>query len=81
MGPAGPTTARHSTPQPHPTRNWPVEIAFLAQEGLAPELLTAVAAIAKTQGVSAEAALLATGLISETSYYRALGASSRRLLH
>ncbi len=60
------------TPQPRPAQNWPVEIAFLAQEGLAPELLTAVAAIAKTQGVSAEAALLATGLVSETSYYRAL---------
>ncbi|HEY1736869.1 MAG TPA: glycosyltransferase, partial [Methylovirgula sp.] len=39
---------------------------------MTPELLTAVADVAKTQGVSAEAALLATGLISESGYYRAL---------
>ncbi len=70
---AGRTTAApHPSAQPRSTQNWPLQIAFLAQEGLAPEILTAAAAIAKTQGVSAEAALLATGLISETRYYRAL---------
>jgi hypothetical protein len=66
------SAASHPSAQTRPSQNWPVQIAFLAQEGLAPEFLTAVAGIAKTQGVSAEAALLATGLISEARYYRAL---------
>jgi cellulose synthase/poly-beta-1,6-N-acetylglucosamine synthase-like glycosyltransferase len=51
---------------------WPPEIAFLTYYGVSPSVLTAAAETACAQGVSADAALLATGAISEKRFYRSL---------
>ncbi len=55
-----------------PLHRWPTEIAFLAHYGVAPAALSAAAASAKLQGVSAETALLAAGAVSEARFYRSL---------
>ncbi len=54
----------------------PPEIAFLEQAGVAPNLLAWAAQRAQIQGVGAEEALIAEGLVAENFYYRAL---ARRL--
>lgn len=53
-------------------RALPVEIAFLAQYGVPAEVLRYAAALSRRQGVCADEALLAEGLVSEETYYRAL---------
>jgi cellulose synthase/poly-beta-1,6-N-acetylglucosamine synthase-like glycosyltransferase len=50
---------------------WPIEIAFLAPT-LGPGVLARATETARAQGVSADRALLAEGLVSETKFYRAL---------
>lgn len=50
------------------------EIAFLAAYGVHPQVLRYASALARVQGVSADAALIAEGLISEDAFYRALAA-------
>jgi len=52
----------------------PVEIAFLTRHGVAPEALVRVAALARRQGVSADRALIAEGILSESRFYRAIAA-------
>ena len=52
------------------------EIAFLAAQECAPDILRQAEAAARRDGVSAEQALLGEGLIGEETYYRAL---ARRL--
>ena len=59
---------------PPVSRPPPVEIAFLLDHGVAPALLDRAAAIARRQGVSADRALIAEGLLSEACFYRALAA-------
>ncbi|MFY9626758.1 MAG: glycosyltransferase, partial [Methylocystis sp.] len=49
----------------------PPEIAFLLSFGVPAALLQYAATLARRQGVSADAALLAEGLVSEDSFYRA----------
>lgn len=51
---------------------WAAEIAFLVDYGLSADVLSAATALAHRHGVSAEAALFATGAISETHYYLSL---------
>jgi cellulose synthase/poly-beta-1,6-N-acetylglucosamine synthase-like glycosyltransferase len=58
---------RESAPRPPP-----VEIAFLANYGVPVEALHYATAIARRQGVSADAALIAEGIVPEESFYRAL---------
>ncbi len=53
-------------------RPLPKEIAFLADYGVPPAVLRYAAALGRRQGVSADAALLAEGLIDEDVFYRAL---------
>lgn len=55
-------------------RALPVEIAFLAAYGAPVEALQYAAALARRQGVSADAALLAEGIVSEEVFYRSLAA-------
>ncbi|MGO8738189.1 glycosyltransferase family 2 protein [Rhodoblastus sp.] len=55
---------------------WPPEIAFLAAEGVGPDLLDHAARRARFQAVGADEVLIAEGLIEESFYYRAL---ARRL--
>jgi glycosyl transferase family 2 len=50
----------------------PVEIAFLSAHGVAPGLLRRAAHVAATAGVSADAAILKSGLVEERAFYRAL---------
>ena len=50
----------------------PPEIAFLAGEGVDPELLRRAAALAEASGTDAATALLRAGLMAEEPYYRAL---------
>jgi cellulose synthase/poly-beta-1,6-N-acetylglucosamine synthase-like glycosyltransferase len=52
----------------------PIEIAFLASDETPLALLQYAAALARRQGVTADAALIAEGLIDEESFYRALAA-------
>ncbi len=59
---------------PPVSRPPPVEIAFLLDHGVAPALLDRAAVIARRQGVSADRALIAEGLLSEAFFYRALAA-------
>jgi cellulose synthase/poly-beta-1,6-N-acetylglucosamine synthase-like glycosyltransferase len=59
------TTAPHSLP---------IEISFLASKGTPIELLQYAAALGRRQGVSADAALIAEGLIAEEEFYRSLAA-------
>lgn len=51
---------------------WPTDIAFLVHYGVAPRVLSAALATAKHQGVTAAAALLAGGMVSESHFYRSL---------
>lgn len=53
------------------TGRWPDEIGFLAPT-LSPGALARAAELARAQGVSADRALLAEGLVCETIFYRAL---------
>ncbi|HEY8213371.1 MAG TPA: glycosyltransferase [Methylocystis sp.] len=53
-------------------RSVPVEIAFLSAHGVPEQVLHFAAATARRQGVCADEALLAEGLVSEDVYYRAL---------
>jgi hypothetical protein len=69
--------AFHSTLGPSDTtapRPLPVEIAFLATQEVPLALLQYAAALARRQGVSADAALIAEGLIGEETFYRGLAA-------
>lgn len=50
----------------------PVEIAFLSGHGVPEEVLRFAAATARRQGVCADEALLAEGLVAEDVFYRAL---------
>jgi glycosyltransferase XagB len=50
----------------------PVEIGFLSDHGAPFEVLRYAARLARRQGVLADEALLAEGLLTEESYYRAL---------
>ncbi|MGD9541479.1 hypothetical protein [Methylocystis sp.] len=50
----------------------PVEIAFLSGHGVPEEVLRFAAATARRQGVCADQALLAEGLVAEGVFYRAL---------
>ena len=50
----------------------PVEIGFLTRSGVPPEMLRYAAALARRQGVSADAALLDEGLLDAEFFYRAL---------
>ncbi|WP_051134155.1 glycosyltransferase [Methylocystis sp. ATCC 49242] len=53
-------------------RALPVEISFLIAYGVPEEVLRYAAETARRQGVSADAALLAEGLVREDVYYRSL---------
>jgi cellulose synthase/poly-beta-1,6-N-acetylglucosamine synthase-like glycosyltransferase len=50
------------------------EVAFLATQGVHPEVLRYATALARRQGVSADAVLIAENLVSEEDFYRALAA-------
>ncbi|WP_442754490.1 hypothetical protein ACNHKD_16070 [Methylocystis sp. JAN1] len=50
----------------------PVEIAFLLNYGVPIEALNYATSVARRQGVSADAALLAEGIVAEDVFYRAL---------
>ncbi len=65
--PARQTVRRKSVPRPPP-----VEIAFLLDYGVPVEALDYAAALARRQGVSADAALLAEHIVAEEVFYRAL---------
>ncbi len=56
----------------HSATSYPIEIGFLAAHGIAPETLRRASEIAVMTGVSADAAILKTGLIEERAFYRAL---------
>ncbi|MHB8883666.1 MAG: glycosyltransferase family 2 protein [Methylovirgula sp.] len=58
--------------RPPASHAWPIEIAFLTHYGVTPGVLSAAVTSAKQQGVSADAALLAQGNISEYHFYRSL---------
>lgn len=58
---------RATAPQPIP-----VEIAFLSSHGVPEQVLRFAAATARRQGVCADEALLAEGLVAEDVFYRAL---------
>jgi len=74
----GPGAEKSSTKRPWTTatgiasRPIPVEIAFLADYGVPMEVLHYAVDIARWQGVSPDAALLAEGLVSEEVFYRSL---------
>ncbi len=53
-------------------RALPEEIAFLPAYGVPSQVLNYAAALSRRQGVSADAALLAEGLMEEEDFYRAL---------
>lgn len=55
-----------------PPRTPPVEISFLLDHGVSLDALLEAAALARRQGVSADAALLAEGVVEEAFFYRAL---------
>jgi hypothetical protein len=50
----------------------PAEFAFLPASAAPPASLAQAAALARTQAIAPEAALLASGVVNETDYYRAL---------
>ncbi len=55
-----------------PPRSPPIEIAFLSNHGVSIDALNQTAELARRQGVSADAALLAEGVVDEDAFYRAL---------
>ncbi|QXX75349.1 hypothetical protein [Methylovirgula sp. HY1] len=63
------TELRQRPPAAHA---WPTEIAFLTHYGVPPGVLSTAVARAKRQGVTADAALLAQGNVSEYHFYRSL---------
>ncbi|MFZ3177265.1 MAG: glycosyltransferase family 2 protein [Methylovirgula sp.] len=65
-------TAGANEPAARVPQNLPAEIAFLVHYGIASGVLMAAAAAARTQGVTADAVLLAEGKISEDHFYRSL---------
>ncbi|WP_018267031.1 glycosyltransferase family 2 protein [Methylosinus sp. LW4] len=65
------------TPAPGAGRPLPPEIAFLAAHGAPLVMLQYGATIARRQGVKADAALIAEGLIPEERFYRILAAELR----
>jgi cellulose synthase/poly-beta-1,6-N-acetylglucosamine synthase-like glycosyltransferase len=65
------TVGASDTTAPRPL---PVEIAFLATQEIPLALLQYAAALARRQGVSADSALIAEGLIGEETFYRGLAA-------
>lgn len=74
-----PALARRGRPSPENAtpgagRPLPVEIAFLAAHGVPLVLLQYGAALARRQGASADAVLLAERLVPEETFYRALAA-------
>jgi hypothetical protein len=62
-----PPSSRATSPRPIP-----VEIAFLLDHGVPEQALQFAAATARRQGVCADEALVAEGLVSEDEFYRAL---------
>ena len=56
----------------HAETSLPIEIGFLAAQGVAPETLQRASRIALATGVPADVAILKTGLIEERAFYRAL---------
>ena len=50
----------------------PIEVAFLLGHGVPIEALRYAAALARRQGVSADAALIAEGIVAEEHFYRSL---------
>lgn len=60
------------SPLPPVSGPLPVEIAFLMRHGVSSAQLVEAARIARRQGVSADRALLAEGMVSESFFYRAL---------
>ncbi|MFO1102569.1 MAG: glycosyltransferase [Methylocystis sp.] len=62
-----PAASRATAPRPIP-----VEIAFLSGHGVPEQALQFAAATARRQGVCADEALLAEGLVAEDVFYRAL---------
>jgi hypothetical protein len=56
----------------HAGTSLPIEIGFLATQGVAPETLRQASHIAIATGVSADVAILKAGLIEEHAFYRAL---------
>lgn len=56
------------------SRDLPIEIAFLTTYGVPDAVLRYACGLARRQGVSADAALLAEGLVSDETFYRALAA-------
>lgn len=67
--PAARRGSRRSESAPRPPA---VEIAFLGNYGVPLEVLNYATAMARRQGVSADAVLLAEGLVAEEVFYRAL---------
>ena len=67
-----PLTRRPTLERATAARTIPVEIAFLANYGVPQEALQYAAAMARRQGVCADEALLAEGIVSEDVFYRAL---------
>jgi hypothetical protein len=61
----------HSPPERR-LETLPFELGFLSSYGATPSLLIEAAALAPTQAIAPEAALLATGSVSETFYYQSL---------
>lgn len=71
--PTDAAATRHSLlSRPTASRAPPVEIAFLAHYGVPEATLHYAAVLARRQGVSADEALLAEGLVPEETFYRAL---------
>ena len=68
------SSAGRRPPPPRSTasRPIPVEIAFLSAHGVPEQVLQFAAATARRQGVCADEALLAEGLVCEDVFYRAL---------
>lgn len=56
------------------SRAFPVEIDFLRHHGVSTARLSRAAVLARRQGVSADRALLAEGIVTESCFYRALAA-------
>ncbi|WP_424361646.1 glycosyltransferase [Methylocystis parvus] len=73
-GPAdpAPSTRRFAAVRDSVPRPPPVEIAFLLNYGVPVEALHYAASVARRQGVSADAVLLAEGIVAEEVFYRAL---------
>ena len=63
------------------SRSIPVEIAFLSAHGVPEQVLQFAAATARRQGVCADEALLAEGLVSRGCLLSGAGEASQRRLH